>query len=57
MNMTCVLHTMIDVSQMVGAVGCVHMYSKNFFTIEGKTEDGKEFSLTLHIKEEEDNGN
>ena len=48
-----VLHFMIDLASMVGTVIGVHMYSNNFVTVEGKTEDGKPFSVTLHIKEEE----
>ena len=55
MNMTPILHQLIDVGNAMGAVECVHMYSKDFLTVEGKTRDDKKFSLTIHIEEEEKN--
>ena len=55
--MSKILHYLIEVAEAVGAVDCAHYYSKDFITIDGTTEDGKKFSITLHIKEEENDGN
>ena len=33
------------------------MYESGFMTIEGKTEEGKNFKITMSIKEEENDGN
>ena len=50
-----IFQCMIALAKLVGTVTDAHMYGKNFLTIDGKTEDGKAFSLNLHIKEEEKN--
>ena len=55
MNITHILHQLIDIGIVMGAVDGVHMYDKDFMSVEGRTDDGKKFSITLHIKEEEKN--
>ncbi len=45
------------VAEEVGTVNSAMMYESGFITVDGKTKDGKKFSLTLSIKEEEKNGN
>ena len=57
MNMTDVLHQLIDIGNCMGSVECVHMYDTDFLSVEGKTNEGKKFSLTVHVKEEEKDGN
>ena len=57
MNMTFVLHQMIDIGKCIGVVEAVHMYDKDLLTIDGKTNDGKKFSITINIKEDETDGN
>ena len=41
----------------LGDITQAFMYESGFMSIEGKKRDGKEFSITLSIKEEEKNGN
>ena len=53
MSLTNVLHQLIDIGNEMGAVESVHMYDTNFMSIDGKTNDGKKFSITINIKEEE----
>ncbi len=55
--MSNILHQLIFIGEAVGTVDCVHYYSKDFITLEGTTEDGKKYSITLNIKEEKENGN
>lgn len=55
--MTKIIHCLIDVGLMVGTVDGIHYYSKDFMTIDGTTKDGKKFSITLRVEEEEKNGN
>lgn len=55
--MSNILHHLIDIGEAVGTLDGVHYYSKNFMTIEGTTNDGKKFSITLSIKEEQKDGN
>ena len=57
MNITPILHQLIDIGYAMGTVNCVHMYDTDFLTIDGKTYDGKKFSITINIKEEEKDGN
>ena len=53
MNITVILHQLIDIGITMGTVDCVHMYDTDFLAVEGRTDGGKKFSITLHIKEEE----
>ena len=48
-----IFSNLIHIGKCVGAVTSANMYNEEFMTIEGKTEDGKKFSITLVIKEEE----
>lgn len=48
---------MIEIGTKLGAITDAHMYHNDFITIEGKTAEGKEFSLSLHIEEEKNDGN
>ena len=57
MNLTIILHQLIDIGYAMGDVEGVHMYDTNFLTIDGKTNEGKKFSINIHIKEEEKDGN
>ena len=55
MKLTNILHRLVDIGNAMGAVDSVHMYDTSFLTIEGKTHGGKNFSITIRIKEEEEN--
>ena len=57
MNATIILHQLIDIGIQMGAVDCVHMYDADFLTVEGRTDKGKKFSITLRFEEEEKDGN
>ena len=48
---------MIRLAEQIGDVAVANMYDAEFLTVEGKTKDRKKFSLSLHIEEEEKNGN
>ena len=48
---------MIRLAEKIGDVAVANMYDAEFLTVEGKTKDRKKFSLSLHIKEEEKDGN
>lgn len=39
-----------------GIVTSAMMYESGFINIEGKTEEGKNFSITMSVKEEETDG-
>ena len=43
---------LIFVAENVGTVKAANMYNDEFMTIEGVTQEGKKFSITLSIKEE-----
>lgn len=49
-----VFENLVYIGKRVGAVTSATMYNEDFMTVEGKTEDGKKFSICLHIKEEEE---
>ncbi len=57
MNITLMLHQLIDIGNQMGDVDSVHMYDTSFMSVEGKTTEGKKFTLTIQVKEEENNGN
>ena len=44
---------MIRLAEQFGKVTDAHLYHNDFINIEGKTKDGKDFNLSLSIKEEE----
>ena len=51
--MSGILQKLIEIGITVGEITGVHMYDNDFITIEGVAHEGKKFSLTLNIKEEE----
>ena len=50
-----IFRNLINICCTLGEVNQSLMYESGFITIEGKTNDGKNFHLTLSIKEEEEN--
>ena len=48
-----VFEKLIYIGNCVGNITRANMYNSEFMTVEGKTKDGKKFSVTLSIKEEE----
>ena len=53
--MSGIFKTLIDTAINLGIVSNAHMYDNDFITIEGVTYEGKKFSLTMNIKEENEN--
>jgi hypothetical protein len=47
----------MDLAERIGTISEAHLYSADFITIDGATHNGKKFSVTLSMKEEENNGN
>ena len=45
---------LIKAALELGEINQALMYESGFMTIEGKTNAGKKFSVTLHINEEEE---
>lgn len=41
----------------IGTVTSAMMYESGFMNIEGKLDDGKKFTLSMNIEEEEKDGN
>lgn len=48
-----IFEALLHLAGGVGTITSAHMYDNDFITIEGVAHEGKKFSLTLHIKEEE----
>ena len=46
---------MIRLAEQFGEAVTAHMYENDYLTIEGRTKDGKDFSLNLMIKEDNKN--
>lgn len=57
MNKNFSIQKLLDIGTELGAITEAHMYKNDFITIEGKTAEGKKFSLTLHIEEDKNDGN
>lgn len=55
--MSDILCRLIGLGNEVGTVVTAMMYDSGFMTVEGKTHDGKNFSITMNVKEEENDGN
>lgn len=53
--MSGIFQKLMEIGITVGTVTSAHMYDDNFISIEGVAHEGKKFSLSLHIKEEEKN--
>ena len=47
---------LLAVAAEAGTVTSAMLYKSGFITIDGKTEEGKDFSITMSIKEEENDG-
>ena len=55
MNTT--LKNLLEFADLIGVVDQMLCYDRGFSTVEGKTRDGKKFSVTLRIEEEDKDGN
>ena len=51
--MSGIFQKLIEVGIVVGTISNAHLYDSDFINIEGVTFEGKKFSLTLNIMEEE----
>ena len=51
------LRLCMDLAERVGTVTDAHLYNAEFITVDGETHNGKKFSITLNMKEEEKDGN
>lgn len=51
--MSGIFQKLMDIGITLGNVTSAHLYDNDFITIEGVAREGKKFSITLHIKEEE----
>lgn len=47
------LKLLIEFTDNLGVVESMHCYETGFWTVDGKTRDGKKFDITLHFEEEE----
>ena len=54
MNGTDLFTRLVYIGSAAGTVTSAMMYDNGFMSIEGKTAEGKPFSITMHIKEEEE---
>lgn len=53
---TTFIDSMYDMAKMLGKIEKLNMYNERYIYIEGKTEDGEKFNLSLTIeKEKEEN--
>ena len=50
-----IFEALLHLAGGVGKVSNAMMYENGFMTVEGKTAEGKKYSLTLSIKEENEN--
>lgn len=50
-----VFQKLLNIGLKLGTVTNAHLYDNDFITIDGVTMEGKKFSLSLHITEEEKN--
>lgn len=49
-----IFEALLHLAGGVGKVSSAMMYDHGFMTVEGQTAEGKKFSVTLNIKEAED---
>ena len=47
-----VFYGLIETGAQIGAITNAHYYSKNFVMVEGITNGGQKFSITLTVEEE-----
>lgn len=52
-----IFQILIKVAEWVGTINRANMHSDDFMIVEGTTADGREFHVSLNIKEAEKNGN
>lgn len=50
-----IFSNLIYVGKTAGTVTSAIMYESGFMTVDGKTKEGKNFHITMSIKEEEEN--
>lgn len=50
-----IFQELVEIGRSIGDLANAHLYDSGFISIEGKTKEGKKFSLSLHIAEEEKN--
>ena len=50
-----IFQKLIGIGITLGTITGAHMYDDDLISIEGVAHEGKKFSLSLHIKEEEKN--
>ena len=50
-----VLCRLIGLGNEIGTVTSAMMYDYGFITIDGATKEGKKFSITMSVKEDEEN--
>ena len=55
--MNTILKYLLEFADRIGVVNQMLGYDNGFMSVEGKTRDGKKFSISLHIEEEEKDGN
>ena len=48
-----IFQKLMNIGLKIGEVTTAHLYDNDFITIEGVTAEGKKFSITLHVTEEE----
>lgn len=52
-----IFQILTSVAAGIGTVRAANMHNKDCMHIEGTTVDGKVFSVSLHVKEKEENQN
>ena len=53
--MSDILCRLIGIGNEFGTVASAMMYESGFMTVDGTTKDGKKFSITMSVKEDEEN--
>ena len=51
--MSGIFQKLMEIGITVGTITAAHLYDNDFISIEGVSHEGKKFSITLHIMEEE----
>ena len=54
--MSGIFQKLIEIGIMLGTVTDAHLYGNDFISIEGVAHEGKKFSLSLHFREEAEDG-
>ena len=52
-----IFQILIKIAEWVGTVNRANMHNDDFMIVEGTTADGREFHVSLNIREEENDGN